>query len=431
MVGAGYVGLTTGACLANLGNDVVCLDIDEKKITMLNNGKIPIYEPGLKEMVLKNVEEGRLRFTTDSKYAVEGSDIIFIAVGTPEGEDGSADMKYVYNVAETIGSYINGYKVVVNKSTVPVGTADKVKEKIKNQIKKRAVDYSFDVCSNPEFLREGNAIRDFLSPDRVVIGVDNDKAKDAMIKIYRVLERTGNPVMITDIKSAEMIKYASNAMLATRISFVNQLAQLCEKLGADIKEVAKGMGLDKRIGARFLQAGVGYGGSCFPKDVKAIIKTLKDNGCSAAILEAVDELNEAQKKCIIPKIESLVGDLKGKKIAVWGLAFKPRTDDMREAPSIVIIKELQSKGAEIKAFDPIAQEESKKHIKNIEYGKTPYDVIEGADCLAIVTEWDEFRQLDFKKIKELMRHPNIVDGRNIYEPQEMKSFGFNYMGVGR
>ena len=432
MVGTGYVGLTTGACLANLGNDVICLDIDEKKIAMLNKGEMPIYEPGLKELVLRNVEEGRLRFTTETKYAIESSDIIFIAVGTPEGEDGSADLKYVLAVAESVGKYMNAYKLVVNKSTVPVGTAEKVRETIKQH-----TTQDFDVCSNPEFLREGDAIRDFLSPDRVVMGVDSERAKDAMIKIYRGIVRTGNPLMVTDIKSSEMIKYASNAMLATRISFMNQVSPLCEKMGANIKEVAKGMGLDKRIGPRFLQAGVGYGGSCFPKDVKALMDTLKQNDCSSSILDAVDEVNKKQKLYVIPKIKSLLckdtqgENLEGKKVAIWGLAFKPRTDDMREAPSIVIIKELQKLGAKIKVFDPIAQEESKKHISNIEYAKTPYETVEGVDCLVLVTEWNEFRHLNFEKIKEAMAQPNIVDGRNVYEPKEMKEFGFNYLSVGR
>ncbi|MBT4824918.1 UDP-glucose/GDP-mannose dehydrogenase family protein [Candidatus Woesearchaeota archaeon] len=426
MVGTGYVGLTTGACLANLGNDVICLDIDEKKIATLNNGKMPIYEPGLKELVLRNVEEGRLRFTTETKYAIESSDIIFIAVGTPEGEDGSADLKYVLAVAESIGKFANGYKLVVNKSTVPVGTAEKVRETIKLHVQQE-----FDVCSNPEFLREGNAIRDFLNPDRVVVGVDNGKATEMMIKIYKGIERTGNPIMITDIKSAELIKYASNGMLATRISFMNQLASLCEKMGADIKQVAKGMGLDSRIGPRFLQAGVGYGGSCFPKDVKALMETLKNNNCDSSILDAVDNVNEKQKLYVIPQITSLLGDVNGKKIALWGLAFKPKTDDMREAPSIVITKELQKLGAKIIAFDPIAQEESKKHLTNLEYGKTPYETVEGADCLVVVTEWDEFRHLDFKKVKSLMAQPNIIDGRNVYEPKEMRELGFNYLSIGR
>ena len=429
MVGTGYVGLTTGACLANLGNDVICLDIDENKISMLNGGEMPIYEPSLKDVVLRNVEEGRLRFTTDSKYAIESSDIIFIAVGTPEGEDGSADLKYVLAVAESIGKYMNGYKLIVDKSTVPVGTAEKVRQTIALH-----TNHEFDVCSNPEFLREGNAIRDFLNPDRVVIGVDNTKSKELMVKIYRGIERTGNPIMATDIKSAEMIKYASNAMLAIRISFMNQLAPLCEKVNADVKEVAKGMGLDKRIGSRFLQAGVGYGGSCFPKDVKALIKTLQDYNCSASILDAVDRTNELQKLYVIPKVQSIFGSsngINGKKIAIWGLSFKPKTDDMREAPSIVIIKELQKQGAIIRAFDPIAQEESKKYLQGIEYASNAYDAVEGADCLILVTEWNEFRQLDFEKIKSLMAQPNIIDGRNVYEPEEMRKLGFKYHSIGR
>jgi UDPglucose 6-dehydrogenase len=429
MVGTGYVGLTTGACLANLGNDVICLDIDENKISMLNGGEMPIYEPSLKDVVLRNVEEGRLRFTTDSKYAIESSDIIFIAVGTPEGEDGSADLKYVLAVSESIGKYMNGYKLIVDKSTVPVGTAEKVRQTIALH-----TTHEFDVCSNPEFLREGNAIRDFLNPDRVVIGVDNTKSKELMVKIYRGIERTGNPIMATDIKSAEMIKYASNAMLAIRISFMNQLAPLCEKVNADVKEVAKGMGLDKRIGSRFLQAGVGYGGSCFPKDVKALIKTLQDYDCSASILDAVDRTNELQKLYVIPKVQSIFGSsngINGKKIAIWGLSFKPKTDDMREAPSIVIIKELQKQGAIIKAFDPIAQEESKKHLQGIEYASNAYDAVEGADCLILVTEWNEFRQLDFEKVKALMTQPNIIDGRNVYEPGEMRELGFKYHSIGR
>ena len=425
MVGTGYVGLTTGACLSNLGHDVICLDIDERKVAMLNRGEMPIYEPGLKELVLTNAEEGRIRFTTDTKFAIESSDIIFIAVGTPEGEDGSADLKYVLAVAESVGKHMNSYKLIVNKSTVPVGTAEKVRAAIKKH-----TDYEFDVCSNPEFLREGSAIRDFLSPDRVVVGVDNEKAKELMVKVYRSIERTGNPILITDIKSSEMIKYASNAMLATRISFMNQLAPLCEKVGADIKEVAKGMGLDKRIGPRFLQAGVGYGGSCFPKDVKALIKTLNDNSCDASILESVDNVNIAQKSYIIPKVVAMLGDLTGKKIGVWGLSFKPKTDDMREAPSIVIIKELQKHGAKITAFDPVAEHEAKKYF-NISYADSPYGAVEGADCLILVTEWDEFRELDFEKIKSLMAQPNIIDGRNIYEPKEMRALGFNYISVGR
>lgn len=426
MIGTGYVGLTTGACLANLGHDVICLDIDSKKIDNLNKGIMPIYEPGLKELVERNGKEKRLQFTIDLKKAIEFAEVVFLAVGTPQDDDGKADLKYIFKAAEDIAKSMNNYKVIVIKSTVPIGTAEKV-----NDILRRHTMYQYDVVSNPEFLREGSAIRDFTSPDRVVIGVNSERAKLQMINIYKSMERPGNPLMITDIKSSELIKYASNAMLATRISFMNQLAPLCEKLGADIKAVAEGMGLDKRIGPRFLQAGAGYGGSCFPKDVKALSYTLREYGCNADLIEAVDLVNEKQKLYIIPKIKSLIGDLHGKTIAVWGLAFKPKTDDMREAPAIPIITELLNQGATIKAFDPVAQDEAKKLFPKITYGANPYDVLENSDCLVIITEWDEFRYLDKQKIKSLMKEPNIVDGRNIYEPKEMKELGFNYLCVGR
>lgn len=428
MFGTGYVGLITGTCLASFGNNIICVDVDEEKINTLNNGEIPIFEPGLRDMVEINTREKRLSFTTDAKYAIEKSDVIFIAVGTPPDENDKADLKYVYQVAETIGKYMDGYKVIVDKSTVPVGTADKVKEVIK-QNQKTPVE--FDLVSNPEFLREGNAITDFQNPDRVVIGVENGRATEIMMDVYKGIERTGKPILFTDIKSAELIKYASNAMLSLRISFMNQLSPLCEKMGADIKMVAKGMGLDSRIGPRFLQAGIGYGGSCFPKDVKALGETLKEHGCNAELLDAVDIINERQKKHLIPKVQTLVPDLKDKKIAVWGLAFKPKTDDMRGAPSIVIIKELQKLGANVKAFDPVAIKESKKHLKNIEYGENPYDTIKDCHALVICTEWDEFRSLDLQAIKTLLKEPNVIDGRNIYEPKEMAELGFNYMGVGR
>lgn len=428
MFGTGYVGLITGACLASLGNNVICMDVDEKKINMLKQGKIPIFEPGLRDLTDINTREKRLSFTTDAKEAVEKSDVLFIAVGTPPDENGKADLKYVFDVAANIGKYMNSYKVVVDKSTVPVGTADKVKETIKKNLQK---DIEFDLVSNPEFLREGNAIHDFLNPDRIVIGVENGKAKEIMMKVYQGIERTGKPILATDIKSAEMIKYASNAMLALRISFMNQLSHLCEKLGGDIKMVSKGMGLDRRIGPRFLQAGLGYGGSCFPKDVQALGETLKEHDCYSELLDAVHIINERQKKHIVPKVQKLVPDLKDKKIAVWGLAFKPKTDDMREAPSIIVIKELQKLGARIIAFDPVAAEESKNHLKDIEYGTNPYDTIKDCDALVICTEWDEFRSLDLQAVKTLLKHPNIIDGRNLYEPEEMKKLGFNYLGVGR
>ncbi|MFH1053419.1 MAG: UDP-glucose/GDP-mannose dehydrogenase family protein [Candidatus Woesearchaeota archaeon] len=428
MIGTGYVGLTTGACFANLGNDVICLDIDENRIVNLSNGKLPFFEPGLKEMVDINVKEGRLNFTTDSKKAVQESDVIFITVGTPSDEQGRADLSYVLSAAETIGKNINSYKVIADKSTVPVGTADKVKAAI---MQNNANNIGFDVVSNPEFLREGHAINDFLIPDRIVIGAENGKAKEIMVKLYKSIERTGRPIITTDVKSAELIKYASNAMLATRISFMNELSHLCEKVGADVKMVAKGMGHDNRIGPRFLQAGIGYGGSCFPKDVKAIASTLKDHNCHSRIMDAIDIVNEDQKKSMLLKISKQFGNLKGKKIAVWGLAFKPRTDDMREAPSAVLIRSLLEMGAEVKAFDPVAKEKAMLEFPNIEYSNTPYQTVENCDALLICTEWDEFRELDMKRVKALMKDPNLFDGRNVYEPDEMKNIGFNYIGVGR
>ncbi len=426
--GTGYVGLVAGTCFASMGNDVICVDIDEKKIKALKKGIMPIFEPGLRELVELSAKQERLHFTADTKEGVEKSDVIFIAVGTPEDHNGRADMKYVYAVAESIGKYQNSYKVVVDKSTVPVGTAEEVKNRIlKNQRKK----YDVDVVSNPEFLREGEAIKDFMNPDRVVIGADTEKARKVMENIYKGIARTNKPILFTDTKSAEMIKYASNAMLASRISFMNQLAPLCEKVGADIKAVAKGMGLDDRIGPRFLQAGAGYGGSCFPKDVMALMHTMKDNGLHYEILKAVDEVNERQKKSILPKLMKHMPSLKDKKIAIWGLAFKPKTDDLREAPSLVIIKQLLDEGAKVRAFDPVAQENAQKLFPKIEFGKNPYDTIKGCDALILVTEWDEFRNLDKQKIKSLLKQPIIIDGRNVYEPKEMAELGFIYEGVGR
>lgn len=428
MIGIGYVGLATGCCLANFGNDVICLDNDTEKISMLNKGILPIYEPGLKEMLDSNVKAGRLSFTCETGKAIQGSDIIMIAVGTPEGEDNRPDMRYVWKVAEDIGKYMNGYKVIVDKSTVPIGTADKVKEIIS---KNQKIKYDFAVVSNPEFLREGSAVKDFSVPDRIVIGVEDKRAEEMMMKIYGAVARTGKPIIVTSVRSAEMIKYASNAMLAVRISFMNQLSPLCEKMGADIKEVAKGMGYDTRIGPRFLQAGIGYGGSCFPKDVHAITSTLKENGCDASLLDAVSSINERQKSSLLPKIKSLMRDLHGKKIAVWGLAFKPKTDDMREAPSVVIIRQLQSEGAHVIAYDPVARKNAEHILVDVDYAKSPYDAVKGVHCLVIATEWDEFRELDFEKIKALMAEPNIADGRNIYDPKLMKEQGFNYISVGR
>lgn len=429
VVGSGYVGLVAAACFADLGNNVIGVDIDEEKVKKLNLGEIPIYEPGLSDMLKRNLKQKTIRFTTRIKEGVQNSEIIFIAVGTPQGDyDYKADLSQVYSVARSVGQYINGYKVVVDKSTVPVGTAEEVAKIIKENMKEK---HDFDVVSNPEFLREGEAISDFMMPDRIVIGADTEKARKIMESLYKGIVRVQHPILFTDVKTAELIKYASNAMLATRISFMNELSKLCEAAGGDIKMVAKGMGLDSRIGPRFLQAGVGYGGSCFPKDVKALIATLEENGCSAEILRAVEDVNEQQKRSLLPKIQKLIPDLKGKKIAVWGLAFKPKTDDMREAPSIVVIEQLQKEGAKIHVFDPEAQEVAKNILKDVDYFSSPYECIKGCDCLVIVTEWNAFRDLDKNKMKQLMSHPNIVDGRNVYDPLEMKHLGFNYIGVGR
>jgi len=428
IVGTGYVGLTVGTCLAELGNDVICVDIDEKKVNALNNGEVPIYEPGLDDMLKRNFKENRISFTIDVKGAIQSSDVIFIAVGTPPGEDHKADLSFVKQVAKDIGTYMNKYKVVVDKSTVPVGTAQLVSEIIKEN-QQEPID--FDVVSNPEFLREGEAINDFMMPDRVVIGADSEQARNIMKDIYKGIARTNKPIMFTDTKSAEIIKYASNAMLATRISFINEIAKLCEKSGGDVKEIAKGMGLDSRIGPRFLQAGVGYGGSCFPKDVKALAQTMNHHEIESKILQSVEDVNEEQKKSLLPKIKKLLPDLNGKTIAIWGLAFKPKTDDMREAPSVVIIGQLQNEGVNIKAFDPEAQESAKKMLNDVEYVNNPYDAIKDADMLVIVTEWNEFRNLDKEKMKKLLKQPNIIDGRNVYEPKEMRDLGFNYVGVGR
>jgi len=427
-IGCGYVGIVIGTCLSELGNDVICVDIDKEKIDKLNKGVIPIYEPGLQEMVDRNKRESRLLFTTDLEEGIDGSDVVFIAVGTPQGHDGKADLSFVDQVAESIGKCLNSYKVIVNKSTVPVGTADRVKDIIKKNLKKKV---EFDVVSNPEFLREGCAIKDFQVPDRTVVGVDSEKAKNIMLELYKPVERTGHPVLVTNPRTAELIKYASNAFLATKISFINEIANLCELVGADVKVVAKGMGLDERIGPRFLQAGVGYGGACFPKDTRALRVMGFEVGYDFRIIAAVDEVNEEQKRSLVPKVRKLVPALKGKTVALWGLAFKPKTDDIREAPSLIIIDELQELGAKIKAFDPVAEENARKVTKNVEFCKNPYDAVKGCDCLVIVTEWDEFRNLDKKKIKDLMKQANVVDGRNIYDSEEMKDLGFSYVGVGR
>jgi len=427
-MGCGYVGLVAGTCLADMGNEVICFDIDKGKINKLEKGIIPIYEPGLKDMFERNVKEKRLHFSNGIKTAIKESNVIFITVGTPPGKNHEADLFAVKSVAEQIGRNMNTYKVIVNKSTVPVGTAELVKNIIKRN---QTGEYEFDVVSNPEFLREGEAVKDFTNPDRIVIGTDSERAKKIMVSIYRGIARTDKPVFITDIKSAEMIKYASNAMLATRISFMNEIAQLCEKVGADVKSVAKGVGLDNRIGPRFLQAGMGYGGSCFPKDVKALAELMKRNKVKGKILSAVNWVNENQRNFILSKIKRLLPHLKGKTIAIWGLAFKPKTDDIREAPSIAIIMELQGLGAKIRAFDPEARINAKKVLKDVTFCNDPYSTVKGCDALVIATEWNEFRVLDMDKIKRLLKQPNIIDGRNIYEPEEMRSAGFNYIGIGR
>ena len=427
-MGCGYVGLVAGTCLADMGNEVICFDIDKGKINKLEKGIIPIYEPGLKDMFERNIKEKRLHFSNGIKTAIKESNVIFITVGTPPGKNHETDLFAVESVAEQIGRNMNTYKVIVNKSTVPVGTAELVKNIIKRN---QTGEYEFDVVSNPEFLREGEAVKDFTNPDRIVIGTDSERAKKIMVSIYRGIARTDKPVFITDIKSAEMIKYASNAMLATRISFMNEIAQLCEKVGADVKSVAKGVGLDNRIGPRFLQAGMGYGGSCFPKDVKALAELMKRNKVKGKILSAVNWVNENQRNFILSKIKRLLPHLKGKTIAIWGLAFKPKTDDIREAPSIAIIMELQGLGAKIRAFDPEARINAKKVLKDVTFCNDPYSTVKGCDALVIATEWNEFRVLDMDKIKRLLKQPNIIDGRNIYEPEEMRSAGFNYIGIGR
>ena len=427
-IGCGYVGLVVGTCLADLGNEVVCVDIDSKKIAKLRRGAIPIYEPGLQDMLHRNVKEKRLSFSTDMKMAIKSSQVIFITVGTPPGQNQEADLSSVKKVAQEIGRHMNGYKIIVNKSTVPVGTATEVARNVK-KYQKRPIE--FDVVSNPEFLREGEAIKDFTNPDRVVIGVDSPRPRPIMGSIYKGVARADRPILFTNVRTAEMIKYASNAMLATRISFMNELAALCEKVGADIKEVAVGMGLDDRIGPRFLQAGAGYGGSCLPKDVKALAQIMKQHKVHSKIIDAVDDVNRWQRRLVVRKLKRLLPEIKGKTIAVWGLAYKPKTDDMREAPSITVVEELQKLGAKIHAFDPEAEHQAKKILKGVKYFADPYKVLAGCHALVILTEWNEFRELDKEKIKRLLVIPNVVDGRNIYDPDEMKKNGFNYQGIGR
>ncbi len=433
VVGTGYVGLVTGACLADVGFDVICVDIDENKISKLKRGVSPIFEPGLEDILERTIQKGKLTFTTDIIPILNEVQIVFSAVGTPPDEDGSADLQYVLDVARTVGRYMSDYVLVITKSTVPVGTAKLVKEAINGELQKRGLEIPFDVASNPEFLKEGDAINDFMRPDRIVVGVESERAMSLFEKIYKPFVLNGHPVIFTDIPSAEMIKYAANAMLATRISFMNDIANLCEIMGADVNMVRKGIGSDTRIGNKFLYAGIGYGGSCFPKDVKALIKTGDQNNYSLEVLKAVEYVNDKQKMVLFNKVNQYFdGNLKGKTIGLLGLSFKPNTDDMREAPSLVIIDQLLNSGCIVKAYDPAAMEETERKIGHvITYCKNSDEVIEDSDALLLVTEWGEFRTLDPKKIKQLMKTPVVFDGRNIYDPIEMSKGGITYFSIGR
>jgi UDPglucose 6-dehydrogenase len=436
--GAGYVGLVAAACFAESGNTVIAVDVDQKKIEGLKNGIIPIYEPGLKELILRNQAEGRLSFTTDMTEAVEQSLIQFIAVGTPPGEDGSADLQYVLSVGCTIGQHMNSFKIIVDKSTVPVGTADKVRTAVQQELTTRGSSLEFDVVSNPEFLKEGAAIDDFMKPDRVVVGTDNVRTAEIMKELYDPFMRKQSRMIIMDIRSAEMTKYAANAMLATRISFMNQIAGLCEKMGADVAAVREGIGSDTRIGYDFLFSGPGYGGSCFPKDVKALIRTAEECNYDFLLLKAVEEVNELQKEVLANKLIKALGSadeehpLTGKIVACWGLSFKPRTDDMREAPSLTIIERLLAAGATVRAHDPEALHEAKKYFGDrIEYSTNQYEILDNADALTVITDWHEYRNPDFERIKTALKQPLIVDGRNLYKPGRMKETGIRYIPLGR
>jgi UDPglucose 6-dehydrogenase len=434
IVGTGYVGLVSGACFADTGATVTCVDVDKNKIERLLKGDVPIYEPGLEELVLKNVRAGRLKFTTSLADIIDEQQIIFSAVGTPPDEDGSADLKYVLQVARTIGENLKKYIVVVTKSTVPVGTARKVRETIQQELDKRGADVEFDVASNPEFLKEGNAIKDFMSPDRVVVGVESDKARDILARLYKPFLINNFRVIFMDIPSAEMTKYAANSMLATRISFMNDIANLCELVGADVNMVRSGIGSDTRIGRKFLYAGCGYGGSCFPKDVKALIKTSDDHGYSMEVLKAVERVNAQQKGILFKKLKKVFGQesLRGKNIALWGLSFKPETDDMRESTALVMIDLLVKEGCNVRAYDPVAMEECKRRVGDkITYCKNMYDAILDADALLLLTEWKEFRLPSWEVIGKAMRNKLVIDGRNIYDPSELDEAGFEYHCIGR
>ena len=433
IVGTGYVGLVTGTCFAEMGVEVFCVDIDRQKIENLRNGVVPIYEPGLEEMVIRNYEVGRLHFTTDLTEVLDQVEIVFSAVGTPPDEDGSADLKYVLDVARTIGRAMNKYLLVVTKSTVPVGTARRIRQTIADELDRRGVTIDFDIASNPEFLKEGAAVKDFMHPDRIVVGVESDRARRLMEKLYHPFMLNNFRIIYMDIPSAEMTKYAANAMLATRISFMNDMANLCEIIGADINMVRKGIGADTRIGSSFLYAGCGYGGSCFPKDVKALIRTASDHGYPMRILQAVEDVNEEQKTILFRKLSAhFGGDLQGRRVAMWGLAFKPETDDMREAPSLVLIDRLLEAGCQVMAYDPVAIPEARRRIGDrIAYAKNIYETVEGADVLMVVTEWKEFRLPAWARIRSLMKTPLILDGRNIYNIAEIEEAGFTYHCIGR
>jgi UDPglucose 6-dehydrogenase len=427
VVGAGYVGLVTGTCLAESGNDVLCVDVDERKIGILQEGRSPIYEPGLEELIQRNLKEGRLRFSTDPGAAAGRAKVVFIAVGTPEGEHGDPDVGQVFQAAEDVARGVKHYAVVALKSTVPVGTAARVQE-----IMDERARFEVDVVSNPEFLKEGAALEDFQRPDRIVLGASSEKARRIMKELYAPFVRTEHPILFMDPRSSEMVKYASNAMLATRISFMNDIAVLCERVGADAEQVRKGMGADRRIGYPFLFPGIGYGGSCFPKDVKALLATGRRHGVDLDLLRAVEKTNERQKRQLLRRAERHFQDLAGRTFAVWGLAFKPRTDDMREAPAIDVIEGLLGKGATVQAFDPVAMERAKDRFgERVRLAPGPYEAVEGADALFVVTEWAEFRNPDFERVKALMRHPVVFDGRNVFDPGEMRELGFEYYGIGR
>lgn len=428
VIGTGYVGLVTGACFAEFGVDVTCVDVDIAKVEKLNQGEIPIYEPGLDTIVEKNVEAGRLHFTTDIKSAVEKALVVFLAVGTPPQEDGTPDMSYYRQAAKDVADAMNGYKVLVTKSTVPVGTGKWLKEFVSENLTSPT---EFGVASNPEFLREGAAITDFMRPDRVVIGSNEQRAIDVMKDLYRPLYLIETPIIITSLEAAELIKYAANAFLATKITFINEVANLCDAIGCDVHDVARGMGMDNRIGRKFLHPGPGYGGSCFPKDTRALTTVADQFGVETLIVDAVIEANERQRDAMIPKIEKMADGLSGKQIGVLGLSFKPETDDMRESPATDIIKELIKRGASIKAYDPVAMAEAKHVMPDIEYAADEYDAINGADLMVIITEWNQFRALDMEKVKKLLKAPKIVDLRNVYEPDDMRELGFQYVGVGR